>query len=486
MIRFFSAIQKSNLALCSSNKQNKNIEQTKKPLLAYMDLYFEPKNKHSLGFGDFFEAAIKTCSDIVKSSESKSVEDSAKETAVEKTEQTTAVKEAASETILETKKVAKKEVQTSYLYEENTYSIQKTHKKRKRKRQNSYQEDLKLSIGERITKIATKVAAYPLQAFSIIKNAINSRVEKVQLQLEEKKALEKSKAAELKRWQQAFDLKLKKYKIMFTSDDIIPDLSIFSYKKLSLMELKNLSKVLDGCIAHQGIIISLKKKFLHDASTYVNKEQEENIHKKSLYANDIGGPRYTDKQNYRKNLDKMYEKFLNNSKEIETPILDFNQISNNFFTRAKSSIEEIFEMKKKWYFKYLERIPKLGLVPKSIRVTGQINLTRCIMKDYKGVTDRYITNGMNPMIQKYNKQYEKIKKFTEYNQNILSDDDLKYTDTILSKIAQIRAKRLESYKKLFDIYTRGGCNISNICNTVRMKGLISLITKTISTFGSPF
>ena len=53
MIRFFSAIQKSNLALCSSNKQNKNIEQTKKPLLAYMDLYFEPKNKHSLGFGDF-------------------------------------------------------------------------------------------------------------------------------------------------------------------------------------------------------------------------------------------------------------------------------------------------------------------------------------------------------------------------------------------------------------------------------------------------
>ena len=192
------------------------------------------------------------------------------------------------------------------------------------------------------------------------------------------------------------------------------------------------------------------------------------------------------KQTYKKHLNKMYQQFLESSKEIETPILDFNQISNNFFDRAKSSIEEIFEMKKKWYFKYLEKIPKLGLVPKSIRVTGQINLTRCIMKDYKAVTEKYITNGMNPMLQKYNNQYDKIKDFIESYQNILDEADLKYSDTILAKLSQVRRKHLESYKKLFDIFTKGGCNISNICNTVRLQGLVSLITKTISTFGSPF
>ena len=37
-------------------------------------------------------------------------------------------------------------------------------------------------------------------------------------------------------------------------------------------------------------------------------------------------------------------------------------------------------------------------------------------------------------------------------------------DTILAKVSQVRAKHLESYKKLFDIFTKGGCNISNICN----------------------
>ena len=62
----------------------------------------------------------------------------------------------------------------------------------------------------------------------------------------------------------------------------------------------------------------------------------------------------------------------------------------------------------------------------------------------------------------------------------------KYSKNLLKRITVIKDKHIDTYSKLFDIYAKGGCNISNICKNVRLQGLISLVTKTIATFATPF
>lgn len=463
MIKLFPTIKNKNLNSYYFNKHNnENISQTTNPLVAYMDLYFDfkPKTKSSFGLGDLLNAAMSGYSNKTEEAETKTIEDNITET----------ISDTESVSISQTKT----QTRSTFIYDEEEYIPRKAYKKKKHG----------TSIFKHIKKGILQLITFPFKVVWGNIKVINSKTKEKKIQNKIKKTQNISNVKELKQLQETFEQQLKRYQKMFKPDDIMPDLSIFSYKKLSLNELKKLLKVLDACITHQGIIISLKKKYLHTASSYANEKQDANIQHSDV--NELEIPYRRNKRTYRKHLDEMYQQFLESSKEIETPILDFNQISNNFFDRAKSSIEEIFEMKKKWYFKYLEKIPKLGLVPKSIRVTGQINLTRCIMKDYKAVTEKYITNGMNPMLQKYNNQYDKIKNFIERYHNILDEADLKYSNTILAKLSQVRRKHLESYKKLFDIFTKGGCNISNICNTVRLQGLVSLITKTISTFGSPF
>ena len=130
-----------------------------------------------------------------------------------------------------------------------------------------------------------------------------------------------------------------------------------------------------------------------------------------------------DGETYQSKLNRMWTAFLNKSKSIEAPILDFHNVSTKFFNRSKKNIEEIFELKEKWYYKYLEKVPKLGLVPKAIRVTEQVNLTRCIMKDYREITDKYVQNGINPVISEYNRQFLEIEKFIKNNINSLEYDD---------------------------------------------------------------
>lgn len=283
-----------------------------------------------------------------------------------------------------------------------------------------------------------------------------------------------------------FEAKIRKYRSMFTPDDIMPKLHIFKgWQKAPIEKLKELFDILDACISHQEIIISLKKKYLLGIVGYLTPREKQNI-KLDNDKSKIQLKRYKQSDDYRKELDRLCGLFIKYSQELETPIKDFHHVSTRFFDSAKKKIEEIFELKEKWYFKWLEKIPKLGLVPKSIRVTGQINLTRCIMKDYKEINNKYIQQDINPTITQYNQIYNKIKDFTLAHRKYLSQDDIDYSDKALTRMTKIREKHLLTYKKLFDFYSKGGCNISNICNKVRIQGLISLVTKTITTFGTPF
>lgn len=314
------------------------------------------------------------------------------------------------------------------------------------------------------------------QAESLIKQCDESLKVYKQEESQKIQQLQKEMASELER-----------YKKMFSPDDLVPDLSLFmpnAFKHLSLEALKERLNVLKACISHQDIINNLKNKYLNGAKSYISDKEAENI--TNMKIEDDGDLNIKNGETYKSKLNRMCTAFLNESKSIETPILDFHNVSTKFFDRSKKNIEEIFELKDKWYYKYLEKVPKLGLVPKAMRVTGQLNLTRCIMKDYREVTDKYVKNGINPVISEYNRQFLKIRKFIEKNRDSLEHDDKKYSKKLLKRITVIRDKHIDTYRKLFDIYAKGGCNISNICKNVRFQGLTSLVTKTIATFATPF
>ena len=149
-------------------------------------------------------------------------------------------------------------------------------------------------------------------------------------------------------------------------------------------------------------------------------------------------------------------------------------------------MQEIYDIKKKWYYRYLEKIPKLGLIPRAVRVTGQVNLTRCIMKDYREVTNKYAVSSLVPIMRKYSKQSDTIKKFVKRYEHYLEKDDLAFVEQTLQNIENMKKQRLNAYKKLFDLFAKGGCNISNICTNIRLREGIGLLKKAAVTFLSIF
>lgn len=316
MIKLIPAIKNQNVDLYSSNNTHTN-----KPLVAYMDLYFEPKTKKSFGLGELLDAAMSGARNKTEESEIATIEDSV------------------TKTVSETKSVSESQLKTktrsTFVYDEDEYAPRRTYRKKKHKKHNKYKKIHEASLLERIGDGIARILALPFKALFGSKNVTTYQAKDIQSKsieirktkqanIENSKKIQKSfapqqnqvevkrleleKIEELKRLQKTFEQQLNRYKNMFTSDDIKPDLSFFSYQKLPYDELKELLKVLDACIAHQKIIISLKKKFLHKACTYSNQEQNENIHRKNV--NDIDGPHYTDKQNYKKILTKCTKNFL--------------------------------------------------------------------------------------------------------------------------------------------------------------------------------
>ena len=125
-------------------------------------------------------------------------------------------------------------------------------------------------------------------------------------------------------------------------------------------------------------------------------------------------------------------------------------------------------------------IPILGLLPKSLRVIGDINLTRCILKDYKDITNKYVKGGIQPTIELYGRQYNYIKEFAD--SNVTSEADRQYSEKLLKVIQEAKDKRLKTYAKIFYNYEKGGKSLRNICYNVRLKDGISLGIKVAKGF----
>ena len=117
MIKLFPAIKNQNLDLYLSNKKDKNIPQTTNPLVGYINLYFEPKTKHSFGLGDLLNAAMSGYSSKTEEAETAMIEGSI------------------AETVSETQSVSKSQTRTqtrsTFVYDEEEYIPRKAYKKKK-------------------------------------------------------------------------------------------------------------------------------------------------------------------------------------------------------------------------------------------------------------------------------------------------------------------------------------------------------------------
>ena len=184
---------------------------------------------------------------------------------------------------------------------------------------------------------------------------------------------------------------------------------------------------------------------------------------------------------YREELKRMSLLFCENSAKIEPALIDFNTLSNQYFSEAAQSINEIFDLQKDTTLKWLERIPKLGIIPKALRVGEQIRLTRCVMKDYQAVSDKYLTHGIIPLINKYNGQYETIRNYVDEHKKG-GFWNKKFTEKVLNMVKNTKKQRFETNAKILNLYSRSGMNLSNICKNIKNKSLFDLAAKTARTF----
>ncbi len=171
--------------------------------------------------------------------------------------------------------------------------------------------------------------------------------------------------------------------------------------------------------------------------------------------------------------------YLQNAKIIEAPINSFDNVSKNFFRRAKENLEEIFALKKHWIFKS-EMIPYIGIIPKSIRVIDQVNLTRCILQDFEDITESYVKNGIQPTMNKFGQQYDNIVRYAQNRKSTAKDEE--YTKKLLSIIKNAKTKRIKTYATLYNKFIKGGLALQNTCKNIRLKDGISLAMKTAKLF----
>ncbi len=277
-----------------------------------------------------------------------------------------------------------------------------------------------------------------------------------------------------------FFTKLQSYK-KFASDFAYME-PFNGWQLANIGELRSLESVLNEEINRAVMINRLKVGLTKGADSYMpdswkfdfNTMRFINIKSKNIEQDDDTA--------YRIELKRLCNIFEQNSAIVESAIITFNKLVSSFFKQSSMSIKEIFNLQKNSTNRWLERIPKLGFIPKFLRISEQIALTNCIMKDYKDISSKYVKQIILPYFREYDSQYEEIKNFVNRNKKKQSAEDKIFTDSILEKISSIKERRDRSNANNIRAFTNGGMNISNICKNVRMRGSIELITKTVSTF----
>ena len=489
--------------LTKMKKGSEQIPKVDKPIIAYMsDLFFEQERNNSLN--SFFESDNSLeylYAFLSKKNDVKNTDNESKN-------------EFKSETKIEVKSDVKEEVKTETKTKNITLEKEITKTKEsvqqvQKSLYSSYAEPKVILKTNKLKELINDIKYTTSKIFNgtnkIVSNifySISNKIEDIKQEQAYKKQIKVMKKERLEAEAARIEAKAvssarfefaqlhQKYISMFAKGDLFPNVPEFNnYYNLNSIELKKLIFVIKTCIQHQAIINSLRPKFCIGADKYSEDNDKQAF--RTVNLQEISPKQYIlnnkkRSENFKKELVRIYKIYIENSKAVENPISAFNNVTKTFFDKSKKSLKEIYDIKKKWYYRYLEKVPKLGLIPRAVRVAGQINLTRCIMKDYKDVTNNYVKLGLSPVMKKYTGQAALIKDFVNKNKYYLERDDFVFAEQTLQNIENVKTQRLNAYKKLFDLFAKGGCNISNICTNIRLRESIGLLKKAAVTFLSVF
>ena len=190
---------------------------------------------------------------------------------------------------------------------------------------------------------------------------------------------------------------------------------------------------------------------------------------------------YNDCVQFQKELERICKIFISNSKKIEEPMQNFDEIIKNYFRINASKLQEIYEIENNTITKVFERIPKLGIIPKGLRVFEQWNLANCITKDFKDVMDKHVYRGIHQVAKKYDEQFKYILDFAQKHNGKFSKNNDYFIESMLGVTKQVYNEREKVYSILYDRFITGGSNIKKICQKTKTRGGASLAKKAIFT-----
>ncbi len=371
-------------------------------------------------------------------------------------------------------------------YTAEKYDEVKYKRKRKREKRAQAQQILETSIHKyqtlcNILNIQTKTPKIKSKKLSL------KSIESMQKDINEKILQQSIAIDKLQETRKIYDQRLREYKALFYGDEMLPDFSCFeNYNNLSLQPLQVLLADLNLEIERQNNIVNIKRAITEGAYGYNSGPAGSGSTK--CYLNRISLIDYKNKsqRKYISNLNKLCESFFINSKILDNSISGFNIIVKNFFAKSSIKLKEIFNLQNDKKIKWLERIPKLGIIPKGLRVYEQNSLANCIVKDFKEITKNQVENEMHVAIREFQWQYRTIADYINRHKDKFDNDTNKYSKIMLNKLESCKEKRMKTYGSIFDIFSSGGCNVKNICNQIKTKGIISLTQKAIITFGTLF
>lgn len=190
-----------------------------------------------------------------------------------------------------------------------------------------------------------------------------------------------------------------------------------------------------------------------------------------------------EKMDYKTELKYICERYLKNSSDLEPALKEFNEIIKNFYTHAGACMKEIFDLKKDKFNRIFEHFPVVGIIPKAIRIDEQLRLSKCVLRDYKDVSEIFVENGILSILDKYSKQYEVIKNYVEKSKNRF-DYDEDYTKKWLNKIKEAGKMRTDVSSKMLNVYGKNGYNLKSSIEKVENDGTKELTMKAAMSFAT--
>ena len=254
---------------------------------------------------------------------------------------------------------------------------------------------------------------------------------------------------------------------------LFPQVSL-PYKSLTISELQKEITTLYSVVEREEMMISLERKFKKGATSYLpdkyavpfkTKELKEICSNKKI-------------KSYKKELINMAQVFIENSCRVEDSMSTFNKLSKNYFSHAAQSVKEIYDIKSDNVNQWLERIPKLGIIPKALRVKEQTRLTRCVLSDFKDISKKYVAEGMKPYLQKYNNQYAKMQNFIDEHR-FKAFFHRKYTNRIMQKVNEVKTHRLKAQAELLNNFATNGANLTMMCHSIEHSGQVEIAKKAL-------